>query len=90
LADYLARKGVSFREAHETVGRIVRHAIERNQELDDLSLNDLKSFSALIEEDVFDSLSLEQTLATKSQIGGTSPSQVAGALAAARASFASS
>ncbi|HYR77492.1 MAG TPA: argininosuccinate lyase [Pyrinomonadaceae bacterium] len=87
LADYLARKGVSFREAHETVGRIVRHAIERHLELNDLSLNDLKSFSALIEEDVFDSLSLEQTLATKSQIGGTSPSQVADALAAARASL---
>jgi argininosuccinate lyase len=84
LADYLTRKGVSFRQAHETVGRIVRHAIERHQELDDLSLNDLKSFSALIEEDVFDSLSIEQTLATKSQIGGTSPSKVADALAVAK------
>jgi argininosuccinate lyase len=90
LADYLARKGVSFREAHHTVGRIVKHAIERHLELNDLSLNDLKSFSALIEADVFDSLSLEQTLATKSQIGGTSPSQVADALASARASLASS
>jgi argininosuccinate lyase len=84
FADYLARKGVSFRQAHETVGRIVRHAIERHLELNDLSLNELKSFSALIEEDVFGSLSLEQTLATKSQIGGTSPSQVADALAAAK------
>jgi argininosuccinate lyase len=84
LADYLARKGVSFRQAHETVGRIVRHAIERHLELNDLSLNELKSFSALIEEDVFGSLSLEQTLATKSQIGGTSPSRVADALAAAK------
>jgi argininosuccinate lyase len=84
LADYLARKGISFRQAHETVGRIVRHAIERHLELNDLSLNELKSFSVLIEEDVFGSLSLEQTLATKSRIGGTSPSQVADALAAAK------
>jgi len=89
LADYLARKGVSFREAHETVGRIVRHAIDRHRELNDLSLNDLKSFSALIEEDVFVSLSLEQTLATKAQEGGTAPERVAEALVAARTSLSS-
>ena len=89
LADYLTRKGVSFREAHETAGRIVRHAIERHLELNDLSLNDLKSFSTLIEEDVFVSLSLEQTLATKAQEGGTAPERVAEALAAARAKLAS-
>ncbi|HZE63797.1 MAG TPA: argininosuccinate lyase, partial [Pyrinomonadaceae bacterium] len=89
LADYLARKGVSFREAHETVGRIVRHAIEQHLELNDLSLNDLKSFSALIEEDVFVSLSLEQTLATKAQEGGTAPERVAEALVAARTSLSS-
>src|SRR5437660_11979586 len=77
LADYLARKGMPFREAHETVGRVVMHAIEREVQLDDLSLDDLKSFSSLIDQDVFDSLSLEQTLATKSQIGGTSPERVA-------------
>ena len=90
LADYLARKGVSFREAHETVGRIVKHAMERQAELNDLSLDDLKSFSTLIEEDVFVSLSLEQTLATKAQKGGTAPDRVAEALAAARASLANS
>ena len=56
LADYLARKGVPFREAHETVGRIVMHAIEQKVELNDLSLDDLKSFSPLIEQDVFESL----------------------------------
>jgi len=89
LADYLARKGVSFREAHETVGRIVRHAIERHLELNDLSLNDLKSFSALIEGDVFESLSLEQTLATKAQEGGTAPERVAEALVAARTGLSS-
>ena len=90
LADYLARKGLPFREAHETVGRIVRHAIERHLELNDLSLDDLKPFSTLIEEDVFVSLSLEQTLATKAQKGGTAPERVAEALAVARAKLASS
>src|SRR5256884_6754263 len=80
LADYLVRKGMPFREAHETVGRIVMHAIERKIELDDLSLDELKSFSALIEQDVFESLSLERTLATKSQAGGTAPDQIAEAL----------
>ena len=84
LADYLARKGIPFREAHETVGRIVRLAIERDVELNDLSHDDLKLFSSLIDEDVFDSLSLERTLATKSQIGGTSPERVAEELNQAR------
>lgn len=87
LADYLARKGVSFREAHETVGRIVKHAIERHQELNDLSLDELRSFSTLIEKDVFVSLSLERTLATKAQEGGTAPERVAEAMAAARTSL---
>ncbi len=85
LADYLARKGVPFRAGHETVGRIVMLAIERGVELNDLSLDELKSFSPLIGPDVFESLSLEQTLATKSQAGGTAPEQVAEALAKARA-----
>jgi len=84
LADYLARKGMPFREAHETVGRIVMQAIERECELNDLSLDDLKSFSSLIDQDVFESLSLEKTLATKSQKGGTSPDRVAEALTSAR------
>jgi argininosuccinate lyase len=88
LADYLARKGMPFREAHETVGRIVMQAIERNVELNDLSLGDLKSFSPLIEQDVFESLSLDRTLATKSQAGGTARERVAEALAAARTSLA--
>jgi len=85
LADYLVRKGVPFREAHETVGRVIKLAIERQVELNDLSLDDFRSFSQLIEHDVFESLSLAQTLATKSQTGGTSPDRVAEALAAARA-----
>lgn len=87
LADYLARKGLPFRAAHDTVGRIVMHALEKKLELADLSLDDLHSFSTLIEPDVFESLSLERTLVTKSQTGGTSPERVAEALAAARKSL---
>jgi argininosuccinate lyase len=84
LADYLARKGMPFRQAHEMVGQIVRRAIERKCELNDLALDELKSFSSLIEDDVFIALSLEATLATKSQTGGTAPEVVAEALSEAR------
>ncbi len=85
LADYLAREaGVPFREAHEMVGRIVLRAIELGVELHELSLDDLRSFAPCIEENVYESLSLKQTLATKSQTGGTSPARVREALAEAR------
>jgi argininosuccinate lyase len=90
LADYLARKGVPFREAHELVGRLVLRAIERGCELQDLTLEEMRAFSPLIEEDVYEALSLEQTLATKSQTGGTAPERVAEALEAARAYLAES
>jgi len=90
LADYLARQGVPFREAHETVGRIVLHAIERDRELHELPLTELRTLSPFISEDVYDALSLESTLATKSQAGGTAPERVAEAIAAARASMAES
>jgi len=89
LADYLVRKGMPFREAHETVGRIVLSAITRGLELSEIPLDDLRSLSTLIDEDVFAALSLERTLATKSQIGGTSAECVDDALAAARRSLTS-
>jgi argininosuccinate lyase len=84
LADYLVRKGVAFRDAHEIVGRIVVKAIESSVELGELSLNDLRSFSNAIEDDVFASLTLEQTLGSKSVFGGTAPQRVIEAVAAAR------
>ena len=84
LADYLVRKGMPFREAHEVVGRIVMHAIGKGVELSELPLDQMKSFSSLIEQDVSNALTLEQTLATKSQIGGTSRERVTEALMAAR------
>ena len=87
LADYLARKGLPFREAHDAVGRIVLHAIGRGVELNALSLEEMRRFSQLIEGDVYEALSLEKTLATKSQTGGTAPERVSDALALARASL---
>jgi argininosuccinate lyase len=87
LADYLVRKGVAFREAHETVGKAVLKAIERGVELGELPLDDLSALSNKIENDVFECLTLEQTLGTKSQLGGTAPERVAQALARARRSL---
>jgi argininosuccinate lyase len=84
LADYLVRKGAPFRDAHETVGRIVVMALERDCELGELSLDELRSFSSAIESDVFAVLTLDETLAAKAQTGGTAPQRVAEALCAAR------
>jgi argininosuccinate lyase len=85
LADYLVRRGMPFREAHETVGRIVVRALDQGVELNELSLEELQSFSSLIESEVFASLSLQQTLASKNQIGGTAPERVETELKEARA-----
>jgi len=87
LADYLVRKGIPFREAHETVGKIVVHALEKEVELGELPLDELRSFSNEIKGDVFSALTLEQTLASKSLAGGTAPARVAEALRLARASL---
>ena len=84
LADYLVRKGVAFRAAHEIVGRIVLKAIEKDIELGDLSMDELRAFSNEIQDDVFAALTLEQTLGSKSLTGGTAPERVAEALTAAR------
>ena len=84
LADYLVRKGIPFRQAHETVGRIVVKAISSGVELGEFSLAELSSFSSEITNDVFAALTLEQTLASKSIMGGTAPERVAEALASAR------
>jgi argininosuccinate lyase len=87
LADYLVRKGMSFRQAHETAGRIVMRAVDAGVEVEELSEADLRSFSELIEADVYGALSLEQTMATKNCVGGTSPQRVREALAVARAAL---
>jgi len=84
FADYLVKKGVPFRTAHDTVGKAVLFAAEQGRELNDLSLEEIRSFAADIDEDVFDALSIESTLATKSVFGGTSPARVGEALSEAR------
>lgn len=85
LADYLVQKGVPFRTAHDAVGRVVLHAISQNKEIGELELKDFQQFSGDVEKDVFDALSLEQTLASKNQIGGTAPERVFEALETAKA-----
>ena len=87
LADYLVRKGMPFRDAHEVVGKIVMRAIDLGKELDQLTLSDLRESATIFAEDVHVALSLEQTLSSKSQAGGTGPESVASALAAARESL---
>lgn len=87
LADYLVQKGVPFRTAHDAVGRIVLQAISVSKELNELNLADFQKFSNAIEADVFEALSLEKTLASKNQIGGTSPERVFEALEEAKQSL---
>ncbi len=84
LADYLVKKGVPFRSAHESVGKAVLYAIGEGKELNELSIAELRKFSPGIESDVMAALSLDATLAAKDTIGGTSPTRVAEALAAAK------
>jgi argininosuccinate lyase len=84
LADYLVKKGMPFREAHEVVARAVRRAAETGVDLARLGLDELKQFSNLIDADVIDKLSLEGSLAARDHIGGTAPKQVRAAIARAR------
>jgi argininosuccinate lyase len=88
LADYLVKKGVPFRDAHETVAVAVRFAEQRGCDLSDISLAELQQFSTHIGEDVYQVLSLEGSLASRNHIGGTAPQQVEAAIARARASLA--
>jgi argininosuccinate lyase len=84
LADYLVKKGMPFREAHEAVAKAVRHAQGCAKDLSELELAELQQFSNLIEQDVFDALTLEGSIAARSHIGGTAPATVKAAIAKAR------
>ncbi len=84
LADYLVRKGLEFRKAHELVGRVVRHAIDHGKPLEEIPLEEYQEFSAVFGDDLYDSLGLESSLAAKSTIGGTSSARVQDALLKAR------
>jgi argininosuccinate lyase/amino-acid N-acetyltransferase len=80
LADYLSRKGVPFRSAHEIAGRIVLKAVRLEVRLEEMELEELKEFSDRIGEDVYDALTLESTLASKNVPGGTASEAVEAAL----------
>ncbi len=85
LADYLVRKGVPFRDAHEVVGKAVALCVERGIDLAELSLEELRGFSTAIDEEVFQYLTLEGSVAARDHFGGTAPNQVRQAIARARA-----
>src|SRR5205085_2206145 len=87
LADYLVRRGLEFRRAHEVVGRAVAYAIEHDKALEQLSLDEFKQWSPLFEETLYAALKLESSLANKPARGGTSPLRVSEALAKARAAL---
>ncbi len=76
LADYLVKKGLPFRDAHEAVAHAVKAAIARGVELAQLPLDELRAFHPAIERDVFDVLSLRGSLEARSTLGGTAPDQV--------------
>ena len=92
LADYLVKRGLAFRDAHEAVAHAVRICVDRGCDLADLSLEqmraDLPNVAALIGDDVFDYLTLEGSIASRNHPGGTAPEQVRKAIAAARAGLA--
>ncbi|HMW42451.1 MAG TPA: argininosuccinate lyase [Plasticicumulans sp.] len=84
LADYLVRKGVPFRDAHEIVGKAVRLGVDTGRDLSQMRLEELRAFSDAIGADVFDSLTLEGSLAARNHFGGTAPAQVRAAVQRAR------
>ena len=88
LADYLVKKGLPFRDAHEAVARAVRACVDAGCDLADLSLEQMAQFSKLIGPDVFEVLTLEGSVAARDHVGGTAPRQVRAAIARVRAQLA--
>ncbi len=84
LADYLVRKNLPFRDAHEVVGKAVAMGISTSKDLSELTLEELQQFSDKIGSDVFEVLTLEGSVASRNHIGGTAPEQVRKAVALAR------
>ena len=84
LADYLVGRGMPFRDAHEVVGRAVRQALDAGCDLPDLPLAQLRELSGLIEDDVYEVLTLEGSVAARDHFGGTAPGQVRRAARRAR------
>lgn len=87
LADYLVKKGMPFRDAHEVVALAVRYAVDKKVDLSDLPLATLQQFSSSISDDVYAVLTLEGSLNSRNHIGGTAPVQVKAAIARMRAAL---
>jgi len=88
LADYLVRKGLAFRDAHEVVGKAVAYGIQNKKDLSEMGLLELQKFSGKIGADVSKALSLEGSVNARKHIGGTAPKQVLAAVRRARKSLA--
>ncbi len=84
LADYLVRKGLAFRDAHEIVGLAVRLGLETQRDLSELKITELQQFSTLISEDVYEILTLEGSVKSRDHIGGTAPARVKEAINSAK------
>ena len=87
LADYLVKKGLAFRDAHDVVGKAVSYGIKDGKDLSEFSIGELKKFNSLIEEDIFDVISLEGSINSRNHLGGTSPNQISIAIKAGRKSI---
>ncbi len=85
LADYLVKKGLPFRDAHEAVALAVRACVDKGYDLSDLTLEELQTFSELIEGDIYAVLTLEGSVAARNHPGGTAPAQVRAAISRVRA-----
>ena len=84
LADYLVKKGLPFRDAHHAVGSAVAYAGKKGVDLSDLSLDELRKFSPLVQKDVYARITLEGSLAARDHYGATSPKQVRAAITRAK------
>jgi argininosuccinate lyase len=89
LADYLVRKGIPFRDAHEIVGKSVAFGVKNERDLWEMTLEELQQFSDVISDDVFDFLTLEGSVSARNHFGGTAPEQVEMAVKRARDKVAS-
>jgi argininosuccinate lyase len=84
VADYVVRKGIPFREAHEIVGKTVRYCIEHDKPIEALSLEEFKAFSSAIEADIYDFITLEASVNSRRATGGTARETVAREISRAR------
>lgn len=84
MADYLVKKGLPFRQAHEVVGKCVRYCIDNSKWLMDLSLDEFKKFSSLFEDDIIEAIKIETCVSARNSYGGTSYTEVARSLTTAQ------